>query len=186
MPRRQVRRKNFRTVSRKSGSGKTAGNMFLNTSIGVLTLLTLALVYSWGHRQFIAKPGFSNALITLADEPTTLTSRMWMEKQFRDIKVEVLNGIGIDGVAARTTEYLREMGFDVVKTYDAGRTDYIYSVVKDRAGNLNTARRLAEVLHVDTLSVFQELNKSLILDVTVVIGRDYANLAPFLTSEELP
>ena len=186
MPRRKARRKTFKTVLRNRGKGETAGNMFLNTSIGVLTLLTLALIYSWGHRQFIANPDFNNALITLADKPTTLTSRMWMEKRFRDIKVEVLNGIGIDGIAARTTEYLREKGFDVVKTGDAGRTDYIFSVVKDRTGNLHSARRLAEVLYVDTLSVLQEVNKSLILDVTVVLGRDYANLAPFIAAEDLP
>lgn len=186
MPRRKARRKTFKTVLRNRGKGKTAGNMFLNTSIGVLTLLTFALIYSWGHRQFIANPDLNNALITLADKPTTLTSRMWMEKRFRDIKVEVLNGIGIDGIAARTTEYLREKGFDVVKTGDAGRTDYIFSVVKDRTGNLHSARRLAEVLHVDTLSVLQQVNKSLILDVTVVLGRDYANLAPFTAAEDLP
>ena len=111
---------------------------------------------------------------------------MWMEKRYRDIKVEVLNGIGIDGIAAEVTEYLREKGFDVVKTDDAGRTDYIYSMVKDRTGNLGSARNLAEILNIDTLSVLQEINKSLMLDATVILGRDYVHLAPFNSKRELP
>jgi len=165
---------------------KKSGNLFLNSSVAVLTILVFALGYSWAHRQFIAKQDGSAALIKLPEEATTLTSRMWMAKQYRDIKVEVLNGVGVDGIAAEVTEYLREKGFDVVKTDDAGRTDYIYSMVKDRTGNLYSARNLAQILNIDTLSVLQEINKSLILDITVVLGKDYINLSPFITKRELP
>lgn len=184
-----VRRRNKRK-SLKSSTGLTrrknkSGNFFLNSSVAVLTLLVFALGYSWAHRQFIAKDD-SSILLTLPEEATTLTSKMWMEKRYRDIKVEVLNGIGIDGIAAEVTDYLREKGFDVVNTDDAGRTDYIYSMVKDRTGNLSSARNLAEILNIDTLSVLQEINKSLILDATVILGRDYIHLAPFNSKRELP
>lgn len=184
-----VRRRNKRK-SLKSSTGLTrrknkSGNFFLNSSVVVLTLLVFALGYSWAHRQFIADDD-SSVLLTLPEEATTLTSKMWMEKRYRDIKVEVLNGIGIDGIAAEVTDYLREKGFDVVNTDDAGRTDYIYSMVKDRTGNLSSARNLAEILNIDTLSVLQEINKSLILDATVILGRDYIHLAPFNSKRELP
>lgn len=184
-----VRRRNKRK-SLKSSTGLTrrknkSGNFFLNSSVAVLTLLVFALGYSWAHRQFIADDD-SSVLLTLPEEATTLTSKMWMEKRYRDIKVEVLNGIGIDGIAAEVTDYLREKGFDVVNTDDAGRTDYIYSMVKDRTGNLSSARNLAEILNIDTLSVLQEINKSLILDATVILGRDYIHLAPFNSKRELP
>ena len=109
-----------------------------------------------------------------------------MEKQFRDIKVEVLNGNGVDGIAAVATDFLREQGFDVVRTDDADRTDYLYTIVKDRTGNLHSARRLAEILNVDTVSVIQEINRSLVLDTTVILGKDYANLAPFAALKDIP
>ena len=186
MVRRRNKRKSLRSTTgvkrRKSNSGK----FFLNGSVAVLTLLVFALGYSWVHRHFIAKNDDLSVLLSLPEEATTLTSKMWMEKKYRDTKVEVLNGVGIDGIAAEVTEYLRGKGFDVVKTDDAGRTDYIYSMVKDRTGNLSSARNLAEILNIDTLSVLQEINKSLILDATVILGKDYIHLAPFNSKRELP
>lgn len=186
MVRRRYRRKSLKSPAGVNRGKKKSGNLFLNSSVAVLTILVFALGYSWAHRQFIAKKDGSSVLISLPEEATTLTSKMWMEKQYRDIKVEVLNGIGVDGIAAEVTDFLREKGFDVVKTDDAGRTDYIYSMVKDRTGNLYSARNLAEILNIDTLSVLQEINKSLILDATVILGKDYKHLAPFNLNRELP
>ncbi len=186
MVRRRSRRKSLKSTSGVNRRRNKSGNFFLNGSVVVLTMLVFALGYSWVHRQFIAKNDMSSVLLSLPEEATTLTSKMWMEKRYRDIKVEVLNGIGIDGIAAEVTEYLREKGFDVVNTDDAGRTDYIYSMVKDRTGNLSSARTLAEILNIDTLSILQEINKSLILDATVILGKDYIHLAPFKSKRELP
>ena len=186
MPRRKGRRKSIKSASKSNNGKKAASNLFLNTSLVVLSLFIFALSYSWLHRQFIAEPNDSAAFIKLSEKPTTLTSKMWLEKQFRDIKVEVLNGNGVDGIAATATDFLREKGFDVVRTDDADRTDYVYTLIKDRAGNLHTARRLAEILNVDTLSVFQEINRSLVLDATVILGKDYADLAPFATLKDIP
>ena len=186
MVRRRNRRKTTKSTAGINRRTKKSGNLFLNSSITVLTILVFAFGYSWAHRQFIARQDGSSALINMPEEVTTLTSKMWTEKQYRDIKVEVLNGVGIDGIAAEVTEYLREKGFDVVKTDDAGRTDYIYSMVKDRTGNLYSARNLAQILNIDTLSVLQEINKSLILDATVILGKDYTHLAPFISKRELP
>ena len=186
MPRRKGRRRSINPVSISKNRKKTANNIFLNTSVVVLSIFIFALAYSWLHRQFIADPNDSKPLFQLSENPTTLTSKMWMERQFRDIKVEVLNGIGVDGIAAATTDFLREQGFDVVRTDDADRTDYAYTLIKDRAGNLHSVRRLAEILNVDTLSVLQEINRSLVLDATVIIGKDYTNLAPFATLKDIP
>ena len=186
MPRRRGRRKSIKSASKSKYSRKTANNLFLNTSVVVLSIFIFALAYSWLHRQFIAAPNDSRPFIQLSEKPTTLTSKMWLEKQFRDIKVEVLNGNGVDGIAAVATDFLREQGFDVVRTDDADRTDYLYTLVKDRTGNLQSARRLAEILNVDTVSVIQEINRSLVLDATVILGKDYANLAPFAVLKDIP
>ena len=186
MTRRRSRRKNLRSSSNNKVKSQATSNLFLNSSIGVLAILILALSYSWIHRQFIAISDDQRALIPLSNNTTTLTSKMWMEKRFRDVKVEVLNGIGIDGIAAIATDYLRDQGFDVVKTDNADHSDYTFSLIKDRAGNLRSARSIAEVLNIDTLSVLQDINKSLILDVTVILGRDYQNLSPFSTAQNLP
>ncbi len=95
------------------------------------------------------------------------------------IQLEVRNGCGVDGVAARTTRYLREHGFDVVEMGDYTSFDVAHSMVIDRVGDLEAARKVAAVLGIPKERVRQELQLDLFLDASVIIGKDYAQLAPF-------
>ncbi len=96
------------------------------------------------------------------------------DEQQKRFRVEVLNGAGDAGAAARITEALRDAGFDV-KTYgNAPRFDYERSVVLDRSGRPGAARAVAEILN--DAPIEEQLDPELYLDATVILGDDWRAL----------
>lgn len=86
-------------------------------------------------------------------------------------RIEVLNGAGRTGLARQATEVLRGGAFDVVYFGNArSRTDS--SEVIDRAGRIEIARAAAERLGI--IRVRSEPDSTLLLDATVILGRDWA------------
>jgi len=90
------------------------------------------------------------------------------------IRVEVRNGSGVPGAAARVTEYLREAGFDVVDFGNAAVFDQPQTVVIDRVGAPGQAREVAAALR--GVSIESRVDTTLFLDVTVLLGRDAPSL----------
>lgn len=86
------------------------------------------------------------------------------------IRVEVKNGTGVPGAAERTTEFLRERGFDVVDFGNAQRFDHERTMVVDRVGDPRKAREVAAALQ--GVPIRNDPDSTLFLDVTVVIGED--------------
>lgn len=95
------------------------------------------------------------------------------------LQVEVRNGCGAAGVAGQFTHFLRARGFDVVEVGNYSRFDVARSQVIDRVGDPVAARRVAEALGIDPAYVVEEVQGGYFLDATIVIGHDYATLAPF-------
>jgi hypothetical protein len=90
------------------------------------------------------------------------------------IRVQVRNGSGIPGAAAQVTEYLRESGFDVVDFGNAEEFDEPRTVVIDRVGARDRALEVAAALR--GVPIRSEVDTSLYLDVTVLVGRDAEEL----------
>ena len=88
------------------------------------------------------------------------------------IRVEVLNGSGVNRAGQRLAERLRELGFDVVDIRNADRPDYPETLVLDRVGNPAYARSVADALGVAETT--GEPAPELLLEVTVILGRDQA------------
>ncbi len=102
------------------------------------------------------------------------------EKEASEIvQVEVLNGCGAGGAAEKFTDFLRSKNLDVVKSGNYISDDVGESLVIDRTGNSANALKVAKALGIKNENVIQQLNKDYLLDVTVVIGRDYFNLQPY-------
>lgn len=88
------------------------------------------------------------------------------------VRIEVLNGGGVTGMARAATEVLRDAGFDVVSfgnaaTFDASRP----SAVVDRVGRTDMAQAVARALGID--SVQSEPDPNLYVDVSVVLGQEW-------------
>jgi hypothetical protein len=90
----------------------------------------------------------------------------------KPIRVEVLNGSGVPRAGVVVAEQLRDRGFDVVDIRNADRSDYERTIVLDRVGEPGWARAVAERL--GTGEPVRQRNDDLLLEVTVILGRDLA------------
>ena len=97
------------------------------------------------------------------------------------IQVSVRNGCGVSGLAGDLTQYLRKNGFDVVEVGDHTSFDEELSMVYDRVGDLESAKKLAAAVGIPEERVLQDIDLDEYLDATVIIGKDYATLTPFKT-----
>jgi hypothetical protein len=87
------------------------------------------------------------------------------------VRVEVLNASGRPGLAREGTRILRDAGFDVVSFGNAEGYSPDSSLVLDRAGRIETARRVADAVGIRRVQARPDAN--LYLDATVVLGRDW-------------
>jgi hypothetical protein len=94
------------------------------------------------------------------------------------IKVEVLNGCGVSGIARRFSEFLQRQHFDVVYTGNASAFCFTESIVLDRTGNIDKAERVAQVLGIRNVIQYINTDAYRREEVTVIIGKDYGLLEP--------
>jgi hypothetical protein len=93
------------------------------------------------------------------------------------LQVEVLNGCGATGVAHQFTDYLRTRKLDVVKTDNYESFNVLKTVVIDRRGSRENALRIAGELGLPDDRVLQEINEAYLIDATIIIGKDFRQLA---------
>ena len=94
------------------------------------------------------------------------------------IQLEVLNGCGSLGAAEKFTDFLRKNNFDVVQTGNYISFDVNKSMVIDRTGNKENAIKVADALGIDHNNIIQQINNDYILDVSLIIGKDFKQLKP--------
>jgi hypothetical protein len=87
------------------------------------------------------------------------------------VRVEVLNGGGVRGMAGRATEVLRDGGFDVVFFGTAENFAGGGSVVLVRTADRDAAEKIATALGIEQVRV--EPDETLLVDVTVLLGSEW-------------
>jgi hypothetical protein len=102
-------------------------------------------------------------------QPLAVTSEA--ESGSGRIRVEVLNGAGVAGLARDVTERLRRQGFDVVYYGNAGSLARDSTVVLDRRGDTLSTRRVADALGV--VRTETALDTTLYLEATVILAPDF-------------
>jgi hypothetical protein len=140
------------------------------TVLGIVTALALyGLVLVARRLEFIGGGGPEPAARGTAEGPRAPTPKIRAPEGVR-IRVEVLNATARTGLARRAMMHLRDAGFDVVRTGNAGaRSDS--TVVIDRSGHPEWARLVARA--VGGARVESRPDPSGYLDVTVLLGATY-------------
>lgn len=141
-------------------------NGLLNAALLILGLAVMVMLYALITRGMGARTDPARA-----SNPANLVGDI--------IQVEVRNGCGVDRLAARTTQYLRDHGFDVVEVGDHSSFDVAHSRVIDRVGDLESAKKVAAALNIPEERVTQDIQRDYYLDASVIIGHDYNRLEPF-------
>jgi calcineurin-like phosphoesterase len=145
-------------------------NYILNGAIIILLLLVGYFGFSLINNA--VKSG--KDIKDLSDTSSTITNQPNLA-----IQLDVQNGTSENGVAAKFTDYLRRNGYDVVEMGNFKSRAEEKTVIIDRAGDMSKAKRVAKLLGVSEKNIFQQINNSLYLDVTVVIGKDFKDLNPY-------
>ena len=93
-------------------------------------------------------------------------------------EIEILNGCGESGIANLYSNYLIKEGFDVIDSRNADNFEYLNTtIVVHKKDKLNIAKNLANILKIKTVTI----DERGIWDLSLIIGRDYKNLASFET-----
>jgi hypothetical protein len=145
-------------------------NGLLNAGLLIVGLGVMMLLYGLVTRTLIPSPDPRRS-----EGATELVGSI--------IQVEVRNGAGVDHLAAETTHYLRERGFDVVNVGNYKSFQQERSIVVDRVGDPEAARKVAEALGLPADRVRQEIRRQYYLDASVILGHDYKQLRPFQNRE---
>ena len=96
----------------------------------------------------------------------------------RLVKVEVLNGCGVPGLAKEVADFLRTKGYDVIDITNAENYDFTRTIILDRTSEkAEHALNVASTLGLEEKDAFSELSSGRGLDVTVIIGKDFRRLA---------
>jgi len=135
----------------------------LNGGIVLLVITALLLIYSLVMRTTVRPPV----------DPTKTEA-----ETVEIIQIDVLNGCGVSGIAGTFTSYLRSRGYDVVEIGNYRTFDIPESLIIDRVGNLENAKKVAYALGIKESNVIQQINLDYFLDATVVIGKDFEKLRP--------
>lgn len=89
------------------------------------------------------------------------------------IRLEILNGAGVTGLASRTAQLYKSYGFRIASVTNAERGDYERTVVLDRRGNPDGAKRVAELIRCEQVYSQIDENRDETVDVTIILGRDF-------------
>ncbi|KXK04149.1 MAG: hypothetical protein UZ04_CHB001001187 [Chlorobi bacterium OLB4] len=154
----------------------TTINYIVNISIILLLVLCVYLIYS----LFNKSPEVQPPPETISQIPDSNNQN----QSGRKLQIDVRNASGVNGVASKFTDYLRQNGFDVVEIGNFETSDEDVTIILDRKGNnKKTLGKISSALGISEKNIVEEIDKSLYLDATVVIGKDFNELKPFTESK---
>ena len=150
-------------------------NLTLDIAIGVAGVLLLGFIYSLSQNTIHTGVPIEVSFPEI-DEPKMLAKELYSKNPIKDIKVEILNGCGIKGIAEKTSEYLRsEYRIDVVKSDNADKFDYSKTVIIGRNEDLD---KILSILKAFDISINNSdhirhvPDETLGVDVTIILGKD--------------
>jgi polyisoprenyl-teichoic acid--peptidoglycan teichoic acid transferase len=89
------------------------------------------------------------------------------------ITVEVLNGTKTAGLANRARDLFQSYDLEVMAPNNADNDQYLNTVVLDRKGNLDNAKKVADIIHCTRIFSKPDPQMDQAVDVTVILGKDF-------------
>ena len=150
--------------------------MTLNAAIGIVGVLLLGFIYSFSRN--VTHTGVPIEVTFPKIDPRPLAVEVYQKNPIQNIKVEVLNGCGLKGIAARTADFLRANHVDVVRSDNADHYDYPNTLIISRNENVESLKAVSRSFGVtldDKTHIMTDPDESLGVDVTVILGKDITN-----------
>ncbi|MEC8706228.1 MAG: LytR C-terminal domain-containing protein [Candidatus Neomarinimicrobiota bacterium] len=167
----------FRTGRSKVKKAKQMG--IINAGIAVMSVLLFAFIFSFSSRQSQSGVPIRAVTFPTTDEVPKLATEIYEANPILDIEVEILNGCGESGIAARFSEFLRDKRVDVVRSENADNFDYTKTVLIQRNENTSGLKYVADALKFDmknSARVMTAIDSNSDVDITLVIGKDFRSI----------
>lgn len=123
-------------------------------------------------------------LLNLWNNKIILRENIISKDSLSSIQVNVLNGCGKKGVADKVTNYLRNLGYDIVDVGNYQNFNVKETLIIDRVGSKNNVENkipflIATQLGVEKGNVVKQINPLFYVNTTILIGSDFKNLNPW-------
>ena len=151
----------------------------LNSAIAVSGVILLGFLYSFSQNQLHDGVEIKPSILNTSKHPI-LAKDIYIQNPVENIKVEVLNGCGVSALALKTTEFLRTKNIDVINSDNADNHDYKNTLIIQRNENIKSLKKIVESFGIylgDSTRIKIIPDESLGVDVTIIIGKDYASFA---------
>ncbi len=170
-----------RKSTKQSKKKLQSQNMTLNGAISIVGVLLLGFIISFSRNASHSGVPVEVTFPEVVDQPR-LAVEVFEKNPIQDIKVEVLNGCVVQGLAGITTEFLRLKQVDVVRSDDADHHNYPKTVIIQRNENIESLKRVSDsfgILMDDKSRIKIVPDETLGVDVTVILGKDYESFPEF-------
>ena len=105
----------------------------------------------------------------------TKTDPQEIYKKNANMRVEVLNGCGVNRLAIKVTNILRKKGFNVVQVGNTKNQDFEETVVMERSNeNMVNANYFAK--QIGCRNIDKDVDPALYIEITLIIGQDYKKI----------
>jgi len=159
----------------KKETKKTYLNYSLNILIIVLILVCGGFIWS------MIKGNQQQKEIKVENIKDTLSTKIPdVNIDAKTISAEVYNGSGENKIGKVFTDYLRQKSVDVKKTDNYKTQTVQKTIIMSRNNNINKAYKVGELIGVKSSEIIENTNKDLDIDVTIVIGKDFKTLKPYI------
>lgn len=133
-------------------------------------LITMSLP---GNPEYIDRVSYWIPIEKDCDEAVPKLFMSGNYPEISNLRIKVLNGCGIAGIAGRVAEYLRKEGYNVVAVGNAEHFGYSKTIVIDKFGYPMGAEAVAETLSAEvSLGLHYSTDDA---DITVIVGPDQKN-----------
>ena len=169
----------FSTPRKKIRGSKFNQMGLVNSGIAVMSLLLVAFIFSFSERQIQSGIPIEVKFPSMPETPK-LATEIYESNPLLDIQVEILNGCGTPGIAAKFSELLRDKRVDVVRSENADHFEYAKTILIQRNENINGMKHVAQVLGFNIENpekVITSIDPNLDVDLTLIIGKDYSSIS---------
>jgi len=169
------KKKRKRKIKRNQGK-RNLDVLFSNIFLGGLILIIGGFIWS-----FVSNLDDTDKIQidTRQNLPDLIQRAKYEIETGHRIKIEVLNGCGIRGLAAMYTDFLRSVGMDVMSSENADNFRYSNTQVISRFTDIERAKVVSKFLGLDESQIIDAPDTGMYLDATVIIGSDYDQLESF-------
>jgi hypothetical protein len=128
-----------------------------------------------GIDSLILFPFFEGELMrsSLKQVSETIASEVAVTEDALRIRLEILNGTPVEGLAERSKMLFESYGLDVLAYTNADNTNYEKTVIIDRKGKPKATDKIAEIIKCKPENIKTQLADEASADITIILGKDF-------------